>query len=104
MDTGGTFSDVVLSDDRGGFSLGKAPTTPDRIYEGISGALASVAEERGGQRDGRVVRSLEPELDDDAGRTRTALVLVEAQADVPRRARPAVEPCVHPGREPALQR
>ena len=46
MDTGGTFSDVVLSDDRGGFSLGKAPTTPDRIYEGISEALASVAEER----------------------------------------------------------
>src|SRR5215218_2413342 len=46
VDTGGTFSDVVLSDDRGGFSLGKAPTTPDRIYEGISGALASVAEER----------------------------------------------------------
>ncbi len=47
VDTGGTFSDVVLSDDRGGFSLNKAPTTPDRIYEGISRAIGYVAEERG---------------------------------------------------------
>ena len=46
VDTGGTFSDVVLSDDQGGFSLGKAPTTPDRIYEGIAQALESVAAER----------------------------------------------------------
>src|SRR4051812_23296594 len=46
VDTGGTFSDVVLSDEHGGVSLGKAPTTPDRIFEGISGALVSVAEER----------------------------------------------------------
>jgi N-methylhydantoinase A len=47
VDTGGTFSDVVLSDDRGGFSLSKAPTTPDRIFEGISRAIGYVAEERG---------------------------------------------------------
>jgi N-methylhydantoinase A len=47
VDTGGTFSDVVLSDDRGGFSLNKAPTTPDRIFEGISRAIGYVAEERG---------------------------------------------------------
>jgi N-methylhydantoinase A len=46
VDTGGTFSDVVLSDDSGGFSLNKAPTTPDRIFEGISRALGYVAEER----------------------------------------------------------
>ena len=46
VDTGGTFSDVVLSDERGGFSLSKAPTTPDRIFEGISRALGYVAEER----------------------------------------------------------
>jgi N-methylhydantoinase A len=46
VDTGGTFSDVVLSDERGGFSLSKAPTTPDRIFEGISQALGYVAEER----------------------------------------------------------
>src|SRR5262245_5159416 len=46
VDTGGTFSDVVLSDERGGFSLGKAPTTPERIYEGISLALGYVADER----------------------------------------------------------
>src|SRR4051794_27538129 len=46
VDTGGTFSDVVLSDDEGGFSLSKAPTTPERIFEGISSALGYVAEER----------------------------------------------------------
>ena len=36
VDTGGTFSDVVLADDRGSFSLSKAPTTPGRIFEGIA--------------------------------------------------------------------
>lgn len=46
VDTGGTFSDVVLSDDVGGFSLSKAPTTPERIFEGISRALSYVADER----------------------------------------------------------
>ena len=46
VDTGGTFSDVVLSDEGGGVSLSKAPTTPDRIFEGISQALGYVAEER----------------------------------------------------------
>jgi N-methylhydantoinase A len=46
VDTGGTFSDVVLSDDGGGFTLNKAPTTPDRIFEGISRAIGYCAEER----------------------------------------------------------
>jgi N-methylhydantoinase A len=46
VDTGGTFSDVVLTDDRGRFSLSKAPTTPQRIFEGISQALTYAAEER----------------------------------------------------------
>jgi N-methylhydantoinase A len=46
VDTGGTFSDVVLTDDRGRFSLSKAPTTPRRIFEGISQALTYAAEER----------------------------------------------------------
>jgi N-methylhydantoinase A len=46
MDTGGTFSDVVLTGDDGRFSLSKAPTTPDRIFDGIAQALTFVAEER----------------------------------------------------------
>ncbi len=46
IDTGGTFSDVVVTDDAGGFSLSKAPTTPARIFDGISQALTSAAEER----------------------------------------------------------
>ena len=46
IDTGGTFSDVVVTDDLGGFSLSKAPTTPARIFEGISQALSSAADER----------------------------------------------------------
>lgn len=47
VDTGGTFSDVVLTDDQGQLSLSKAPTTPQRIFEGISQALTYAAEERG---------------------------------------------------------
>src|SRR4051812_30101757 len=46
VDTGGTFSDVVLADDEGHFSLSKAPTTPDQIFDGISRALEFVAAER----------------------------------------------------------
>jgi N-methylhydantoinase A len=47
IDTGGTFSDVVLADERGNFSIGKAPTTPNRIFDGISGALSEVAADQG---------------------------------------------------------
>jgi N-methylhydantoinase A len=47
VDTGGTFSDVVLLDDAGALSLSKAPTTPERIFEGISSALAYAADEQG---------------------------------------------------------
>src|SRR4029077_12255097 len=46
VDTGGTFSDVVLADDEGHFSLSKAPTTPDKIFDGISQALEFAAAER----------------------------------------------------------
>jgi N-methylhydantoinase A len=46
VDTGGTFSDVVLADDEGHFSLSKAPTTPDKIFDGISQALELAAAER----------------------------------------------------------
>ena len=47
VDTGGTFSDVVLTDDSGTLSVSKAPTTPDRIFRGISAALEYAAEDRG---------------------------------------------------------
>jgi N-methylhydantoinase A len=46
VDTGGTFSDVVLVDEGGSLSLSKAPTTPERIFEGISEALAYAAADR----------------------------------------------------------
>jgi N-methylhydantoinase A len=46
VDTGGTFSDVVLADDEGHFSLSKAPTTPRKIFDGISQALELAAAER----------------------------------------------------------
>jgi N-methylhydantoinase A len=46
VDTGGTFSDVVLLDATGELSLSKAPTTPERVFDGISEALALSAEER----------------------------------------------------------
>ena len=47
VDTGGTFSDVVVVDEGGQLSLSKAPTTPERIFSGISEALAHGAAERG---------------------------------------------------------
>ena len=45
VDTGGTFTDVVIADDEGHFIIGKAPTTPDRIFVGLKQALESAAEE-----------------------------------------------------------
>lgn len=47
VDTGGTFTDVVLLDEQGRMTIGKALTTPNRIFDGMAGALAVVAEERG---------------------------------------------------------
>ncbi|MEX2480476.1 MAG: hydantoinase/oxoprolinase family protein [Gammaproteobacteria bacterium] len=47
VDTGGTFTDVVIADDAGRFIIGKAPTTPARIYQGLEAALASAAESLG---------------------------------------------------------
>ena len=47
VDTGGTFSDVVVLDEAGELSLSKAPTTPERVFDGISEALSLAASERG---------------------------------------------------------
>ncbi|NQV81313.1 MAG: hydantoinase/oxoprolinase family protein, partial [Alphaproteobacteria bacterium] len=44
VDTGGTFTDMVLLDESGRFHVGKALTTPARISEGMFGALEVVAE------------------------------------------------------------
>ena len=44
VDTGGTFTDMVLVDEEGNFHVGKALTTPERISEGMFSALDVVAE------------------------------------------------------------
>ncbi|MEQ8662746.1 MAG: hydantoinase/oxoprolinase N-terminal domain-containing protein, partial [Gammaproteobacteria bacterium] len=43
VDTGGTFTDVVVADAAGHFTIGKALTTPGRIYHGLEAALESAA-------------------------------------------------------------
>ncbi|MGE0483817.1 MAG: hydantoinase/oxoprolinase family protein [Gammaproteobacteria bacterium] len=43
VDTGGTFTDVVVADDAGRFTIGKALTTPARIFGGLEAALADAA-------------------------------------------------------------
>lgn len=47
VDTGGTFTDVVVSDEDGRFFLGKSLTTPKRSFDGMRAALAVVAEDIG---------------------------------------------------------
>ena len=45
VDTGGTFTDVVVASESGRQVIGKAPTTPERIFNGMKDALESAAEE-----------------------------------------------------------
>ena len=47
VDTGGTFTDMVLLDEAGAFHVGKSLTTPDRISEGMFGALEVIASDIG---------------------------------------------------------
>ncbi|HEY9346714.1 MAG TPA: hydantoinase/oxoprolinase N-terminal domain-containing protein, partial [Inquilinus sp.] len=47
VDTGGTFTDVVVSDGTGSFTIGKALTTPDRIFDGMRNAMAHAAQDLG---------------------------------------------------------
>jgi N-methylhydantoinase A len=47
VDTGGTFTDVVIADEAGIRALGKAPTTPDRIFLGMRAAIENAAAELG---------------------------------------------------------
>jgi len=47
VDTGGTFTDVVVNDGNGNFSIGKSLTTPDRIFDGMRNAMVNVAQDMG---------------------------------------------------------
>jgi N-methylhydantoinase A len=47
VDTGGTFTDVVVADDQGRLHVGKAPTQLGRAFTGIRDALVQVADELG---------------------------------------------------------
>lgn len=47
VDTGGTYTDVCVIDDKGAVSIGKAPTTPLKLEEGVINALENAARMRG---------------------------------------------------------
>jgi N-methylhydantoinase A len=47
VDTGGTFTDVVVADPAGRHTIGKALTTPERIFRGMRAAIEAAAEELG---------------------------------------------------------
>lgn len=57
VDTGGTFTDVVVSDGSGRFHVGKALTTPERSYDGLRAALAVAAEEMDSDPDSILARA-----------------------------------------------
>jgi N-methylhydantoinase A len=47
VDTGGTYTDVCVLDEKGEVSIGKAPTTPQRLDDGVFDALEHAAQIRG---------------------------------------------------------
>lgn len=47
VDTGGTFTDVVVTDQAGGLTVGKALTTPERSFTGMSNAITNAADQIG---------------------------------------------------------
>ena len=47
VDTGGTFTDVVIADEGGQLTVGKSLTTPDRIFEGMRSAIEVTASDLG---------------------------------------------------------
>jgi len=47
VDTGGTFTDMVVASQDGRQVIGKAPTTPERIFDGMKDALGAAASELG---------------------------------------------------------
>ncbi len=47
VDTGGTYTDVCVIDEKGEVSIGKAATTPERLEDGVMNALENAAQVRG---------------------------------------------------------
>jgi len=47
VDTGGTFTDIMVLDEAGQLHIGKALTTPERIFQGMSEGISVVAEDLG---------------------------------------------------------
>jgi len=47
VDTGGTFTDVVVSDETGQFIIGKALTTPARVFAGVREGIMEAASQMG---------------------------------------------------------
>lgn len=47
VDTGGTYTDVCVIDETGRVTIGKAPTTPKRLDDGVLDALDNAAQARG---------------------------------------------------------
>ena len=47
VDTGGTYTDVCVIDETGKVSIGKAPTTPQKLEDGVMDALQDAAQARG---------------------------------------------------------
>jgi N-methylhydantoinase A len=47
VDTGGTYTDVCVIDETGKVSIGKAPTTPQKLVDGVMDALEDAARGRG---------------------------------------------------------
>jgi N-methylhydantoinase A len=47
VDTGGTFTDVVVTNSDGQLTIGKALTTPERSFAGLSNAVRNAAEQLG---------------------------------------------------------
>ncbi|WP_019170168.1 hydantoinase B/oxoprolinase family protein [Pseudaminobacter salicylatoxidans] len=47
VDTGGTFTDVVVADEAGKLHIGKSLTTPERAFTGVSASIADAARQIG---------------------------------------------------------
>lgn len=47
VDTGGTFTDLMVESNDGTLTMAKAPTTPNRPLDGVAAAIASAAEQLG---------------------------------------------------------
>ncbi len=47
VDTGGTFTDVVVTDEEGRLTVGKSLTTPERSLTGLSNSIANAADQIG---------------------------------------------------------